>query len=97
MINTNTTTKSKNKRRKPQTTTGLLRLILALGAVISTLIGADLLATKDQAPTTMTTESGATVVVVVPEIPNDTFQGIDFSSLPNLNIPQPFAQSKSSG
>lgn len=97
-MNTNqTTTRNNVKRRKPQTTTGMLKMILAAGTLISTMIGANLLAAKDQTPVVVQSESGSSVAVVVPEMHSGSFQGIDLSSLPDLTIPQPFASSKSSG
>ncbi|MCP4359443.1 MAG: hypothetical protein GY796_15640 [Chloroflexi bacterium] len=96
-MNTNqTTTKTDKKRRKPPATTGSLKLILAAGAVIATMIGADLLAAQEQTPAIVQLEPDQNMTVVIPEMENNSFSSMTTTPIKQLSIPQPIAKSKSS-
>ena len=93
-----TTTKPTRKRRKPAPVTGALKMILAAGALITTMIGADLLATQDQTPVIVQTQSqpSNTMVVVIPEMRNQPVSRVSNAPVPQVQIPAPVVSSKSS-
>ena len=93
--NQTTTNPSRKKRRRPSST-GALKAILAAGALMTTLIGADLLATQEQPATIVSFEPTANMVVVVPEMKNESFSTTTTAPVTQLTIPQPVAKSKSS-
>ena len=71
-------------------------MILAAGALITTMIGADLLATQDQTPIVVQTEPGNAMVVVIPEMQNQPVSRVSNAPVPQVQIPAPVASSKSS-
>jgi len=95
---------STTNRRKPAATTGKLKLILAAGSLIATMIGADMLAARDQHPVAVAPVTAPVVqafpasgvVIVIPEQRDRPLLTISEAPIPHLAIPPPVAVSKSS-
>lgn len=88
----NTKKKTMTRSRRPKNSQVLLKTMLALGSVVATLLGTELLAALDNTPTSI-----ANPVPIVesmepnynPYLPSD-------QPLPKLTIPDPVTRSRSS-
>ena len=84
------------KKRKPNDFATKLKIILAVGSLGATFLGADLLANQAQVATAVAPPTTNGIVIVQPEKRDRSTMTINDAPIPKLTIPNPIAVSKSS-